>query len=144
MVEFNVGERFANKDCVLAMWTTCPMLEYATTLMTFWGFKYKTVLFAWVKSNKKSSGLYMGMGHHTRSNVELMLLGVKGKGLKRINAGILNAVIAPVESHSTKPDIFREKLVQLYGDVKRIELFARKQVNGWSFFGDEIKEIRDE
>ena len=51
----------------------------------------------------------------------------------------------PVEAHSKKPDIVRERIVALMGDIPRIELFARKQYDGWTCLGDEIDgmDIRD-
>lgn len=40
--------------------------------------------------------------------------------------------------HSKKPDIVRKQIVELFGNVTRIELFARKQTNGWDAFGNEL------
>lgn len=47
--------------------------------------------------------------------------------------------------HSKKPDIVRERIVQLCGDIPRIELFGRKEVEGWTVLGNEIngKDIRE-
>lgn len=60
-----------------------------------------------------------------RNNVEVCLLGVKGKPLKQVG-NMSSVVISPREEHSKKPDLVREKIVELCGDVPRIELFARK------------------
>lgn len=51
----------------------------------------------------------------------------------------------PIESHSKKPDIVRERIVELVGDIQCIELFARKQYEGWVCLGNEIDgmDIRD-
>ncbi len=43
--------------------------------------------------------------------------------------------------HSEKPDKIRARFVQLYGDVERVELFARKRVAGWDCWGNEIKGV---
>ena len=48
-------------------------------------------------------------------------------------------VDTPVEAHSKKPDIVREKIVELVGDLPRAELFARKQFPGWVCVGNEIE-----
>ena len=47
--------------------------------------------------------------------------------------------ISPVEQHSKKPDITREKILALMGDLPRIELFARQHTPGWDVWGNEIK-----
>lgn len=79
----------------------------------------------------------MGLGNYTRSNVESVLVAVKGKGLPRLQAGIKQMVMAPIGEHSAKPSEIREALEKLYGDVKRIELFSRSDAPGWDHWGDE-------
>ena len=46
--------------------------------------------------------------------------------------------MSPVEQHSKKPDITREKILALMGDLPRIELFARQHTPGWDVWGNEI------
>ena len=41
--------------------------------------------------------------------------------------------------HSEKPTIVRDKIVELCGDVPRIELFARKPSQGWDVWGNEVE-----
>ena len=38
--------------------------------------------------------------------------------------------MSPVEEHSKKPDEARKRIVELIGDVPRIELFARQSTDG--------------
>lgn len=45
----------------------------------------------------------------------------------------------PIEQHSKKPDITREKIIALMGDIPRIELFARQETVGWDTWGNETK-----
>ncbi|MFA6355311.1 MAG: MT-A70 family methyltransferase [Candidatus Paceibacterota bacterium] len=127
----------AEENSVCLMWCTYPQLKEGLKLIEAWGFKFKTVAFTWVKTNKNGS-VYMGMGWHTRANAEICLLGVKGKGLKRINAGIPNTQLHPREDHSKKPDAFRKSIERLYGNVPRIELFARQKADGWMAWGNEV------
>ena len=79
----------------------------------------------------------MGLGNYTRSNVENVLVAVKGKGLPRLQADIKQMVMAPIGEHSVKPAEIREALEKLYGDVKRIELFSRSDAEGWHHWGNE-------
>ncbi len=126
----------AAKDCVLFLWATFPQLPEALQLIQAWGFKYKTVAFVWVKQNPKSDGLFMGLGGWTRSNAEICLLAVKGKPHRK-SAGVHQLTISHVERHSKKPDIAREKIVALMGNLPRIELFARQASPGWDVWGNE-------
>ena len=77
------------------------------------------------------------MGRWTRANAELCLIATKGKP-KRINAGVHCIIDTPIEKHSKKPDVVRHKIVELVGDLPRIELFAREKTDGWDVWGDEI------
>lgn len=125
-------------NSVLLLWTTFPQLEEAFKVIKAWGFKYKTGAFTWVKKNKDGS-VYMGMGRHTRANAEICLLAAKGKGVPRINASIYNTQIHFRTKHSEKPHAFREEIVRLYGDIPRLEMFARTKNKGWDVWGNEVK-----
>lgn len=124
-------------DCVLFLWVTMPKLNECFSLIERWGFKYKTVAFTWVKKNKKSDSWFWGMGRWTRANAELCLIATKGKP-KRLSAKVHSVIDTPIERHSKKPDITRYKIVELVGDLSRIELFAREKTVGWDVWGDEI------
>jgi len=44
-----------------------------------------------------------------------------------------------VQRHSQKPDIIRDLIVELFGDLPRIELFARPPIaKGWDAWGNEV------
>ena len=127
----------ADDNCVLFLWVTMPKLNECWDLIKRWGFTYKTVAFTWIKKNKKSDTLFWGMGRWTRANAELCLLATKGNP-KRINAGVHSVINTPIEKHSKKPHETRTRIVNLIGDVPRIELFARERIQGWDSWGDEI------
>ena len=129
--------RIADDDCILFMWVTMPKLNECFDVIKAWGFEYKTNAFTWVKKNKKSDSWFLGMGRWTRANAEICLLATKGKP-KRESAGVLSIIDTPIEQHSKKPDIVRDKIVQLCGELPRIELFARQYADGWDCWGDEI------
>ena len=79
------------------------------------------------------------MGHYTRGNAELCLIGVKGK-LLRLDASVRQVVEAQIQRHSQKPNEIRDRITQLYGDLPRIELFARQTAEGWDSWGNEVEE----
>ncbi len=130
-------EDLASDNCILFLWTTFPFLEKSFEVIKSWGFTYKTVGFVWVKRNRKSSGWFWGMGYWTRSNAEICIIATKGS-ITRQSSSVFQIVDLPIEEHSKKPDIVRNKIVELVGELPRIELFARQKVNGWDTWGNEM------
>ena len=131
-------EKIADKDCVLFMWITFPQLFDAIKVVRAWGFAYKTAAFVWIKQNKVADTLFCGLGHWTRSNAEVCIIATKGKP-KRVDARVRQVVISHIEEHSKKPQIVRDRIKQLMGDVPMIELFARQKTDGWDTWGNEIE-----
>lgn len=135
-----------DKNCLLFMWATFPCLQDAFSLGAAWGFRYKTVAFVWVKQHLKSNQLFTGLGYYTRANAEIVLLFSKGKPLKRIRNDIPQVLISKRGKHSVKPPEIRERIVQLLGDLPRLELFARsrqgffpdEEYKGWDVFGNQV------
>ncbi len=129
-------KRLAEKNCALFMWATMPCLPDAIKVMNAWGFKYKTCAFTWVKTKKDGNPL-AGMGSYTKSNAELCLLGMRGH-IKSVDKTVRQIIMYPRLGHSVKPPIVRERIVSLFGDVPRIELFARQYADGWDCWGNEV------
>lgn len=131
-------DKIAEKHCILFLWVTFPQLENGLHLIKAWGFVYKTVAFVWVKLNRKSKTPFWGLGNWTRSNSEICLLGTKGHP-KRISKRIHQLICTPIQEHSRKPEQAREKIIELIGNLPRIELFAREKEDGWDVWGNEIE-----
>lgn len=131
-------DKIADKNCVLFMWMTFPTLVEGLKVLEAWGFNYKTVAFVWIKQNKKTPTLFWGLGFWTRANAEICILAVKGTP-KRISAKVHQVIISPIEEHSKKPDETRKRIVELLGDLPRIELFARQKTKGWDVWGNEVE-----
>jgi site-specific DNA-methyltransferase (adenine-specific) len=127
----------AAENCALFMWCTFPYLNDQIKLFEHWGFKYRTVGFTWVKLNKKNGKPFFGVGYYAKSNAEVCLLGIKGK-MKTVSNKVSSIIMSPRREHSRKPDEARERIVELFGDLPRVELFARSIANGWDSHGDEV------
>ncbi len=125
-------------NCVLFLWSTFPMLPDCLETIKRWGFKYSTNAFTWVKRNKKADSWFWGCGNYTRANAEICLLGMKGT-LTRQAKNVHQIIDCPVGQHSSKPDEARDRIVKLFGDLPRIELFARQKVEGWDCWGNEVE-----
>lgn len=135
----------AADPCLLFMWATWPLLPQWLPVMEAWGFQYKTLGFDWVKQYPKSGKICMGAGAYTRSNSEVCLIGVRGKGASLIlDHSVRNVQMAPRAKHSVKPQLFRDLIVQLVGDVPRMELFARNRTEGWDVWGNETDKFAPE
>jgi N6-adenosine-specific RNA methylase IME4 len=135
--------KLAADDCVFLPWAVWPNLPAAIELITACGFKYKTGGFLWLKTNPSAEvinldgvGLHTGMGYTTRANTEPVLLGFKGEPV-RLAADVHQVVIAPVGVHSAKPDEVYKRIERLYPGPY-LEMFARKQREHWTCWGDEI------
>jgi N6-adenosine-specific RNA methylase IME4 len=155
------------QHCYLFMWATCPLLFDAQRVIEAWGFRYSTVAFVWIKTNSGRwqeaqaeaqqvslwppstayverflDGLcFFGPGHHSASNVELVLLGIKGsapspaKGRK-----VSQLIFAPQDEHSRKPEQLQDRIEWMYPFYARgemCELFARRERLGWDCYGNE-------
>ena len=127
----------AANNCALFLWATNPTLNDAFKVIDSWGFQYKTVAFYCNKKCKKSDRLAFGMGNYTRANCEPLLLAMKGS-LKVLDRSIRQVVTATILQHSEKPAIFRDLIVKLFGDLPKIELFARERAQGWDCWGNEV------
>jgi len=137
--------KLTDKNCILFLWATYPHLEYCLETIKKWGFKFKTVAFTWVKT--KNGKYPIGTGYWTRANPEICLLATKGN-IKRKSAKIRNLIISERGRHSEKPIEVRKRIIELVGDLPRIELFARKpkgqlfedkSFDGWDVWGNEVE-----
>ena len=124
-------------NSLLFLWITFPLLKEGLEVLEAWGFEYKTCGFNWIKLNKNGKPFF-GIGHYTKSNSELCLIGIKGKGLTILDDTISQIVMTEKDKHSKKPDCIPDLIVRLVGDRKRAELFARKKREGWDVYGDEV------
>lgn len=121
---------FAADDCSLFLWATNPLLPAALHTMRMWDFSYRTVGFCWAKRTPADTGWHMGLGYHTRANVELCLLGIRGRP-RRLARDVRQLVVAPRRQHSRKPAEVRAGIERLFAGPY-LELFARETAPGWS------------
>ena len=56
-----------DKNCYLFLWTTAPVMPEAIDVLKYWGFSFFTVVFTWIKTNKKADTLFWGMGNSSRA-----------------------------------------------------------------------------
>lgn len=128
-------KEITDKNAILFIWTTDYHLERCLQVIKVWGFQYKTVGFVWNK-------LRTFMGAYTlKSGVELCLLATKGKDIHKLvkKHNVPSYIELKRQEHSKKPDEVRNRIVELMGDLPRIELFARQKTDGWDVWGNEVE-----
>ena len=130
-------KEIADDNCILFLWVTDPLLNLQIPVIESWGFKFRTVGFYWIKKNKTNDNYFKGMGYWGRSNIEQCLLATKGR-ITRIGTNVEKLVVSERREHSRKPDCVRNKIIELCGDLPRIELFARNTTTGWDVWGNEV------
>ena len=125
-----VGDLACPDDAALFLWVTMPLLEEGIATIRAWGFRYVTVAFAWVNVNRDGTP-FVGLGQYTRANVELCLLGVRGRmQRRRLDRGVPQVIVAPVREHSRKPDEVYGRIMRLF-EGPYVECFARQVWPGW-------------
>lgn len=120
-------ESLAALGAHLWLWTTNGFLRDAFDVMGTWGFRNLTTV-TWVKPS--------GYGPYFASTTQHVLFGYRGKctfPLGRYKPTHFDAV---PRRHSEKPDEFYS-LVRSISPGPRIELFARRAIDGFEAWGDE-------
>lgn len=131
-----------SKNGALFVWATCPKLDLAVEAIKRWGFHYRGVAFVWVKT-RRDGGIIGAQGippTGTKPTSELVLLATTnktGRPFQLLDASVPQVVLAPRGKHSQKPTVIHDRIVKLYGDRPRIELFAREAKAGWDCWGNE-------
>lgn len=123
------------------LWATFPNIAEGIRVLEAWGFQYKTAAFVWVKKNAKS-GTTFGAWAPIPAPMRRCACWACPQAL-RPGSGIRSHKVhqiieAPFEGHSKKPDETRRRIVELLGDVPRLEMFARQRAEGWDAWGNEV------
>jgi N6-adenosine-specific RNA methylase IME4 len=130
----------AADDCALFLWSVWPELPGALRIIESWGFTYKTCGFLYAKLNRSGDGYFTGMGYWTRANTEPCLFAIRGSPT-RLAMDVPQLLVAPVGEHSAKPPETRQRIQRLLPGPY-LELFARKEVEGWTTWGNEVPASR--
>ena len=131
--------KISDDNVILFMWTTDSHLPLALEVIKSWGFTYRTIGFIWNKKEKSGKQVcYMGIW--TMKGSEICLLATKGKIHNKIQSHKVRQLTEAIRrEHSQKPDVIKDKIIELMGDLPRIELFARQKTEGWDVWGNEVE-----
>jgi N6-adenosine-specific RNA methylase IME4 len=127
-------KELADRDAVLFLWTTAPMLQRAFPIIDAWGFEYKT-FFVWDKVKHN-------VGYYNSVRAELLLVCTRGSCTP--DTGKLIDSVQTIErsdKHSEKPQEFYDIIEAMYDHGRKLELFARNPRQGWDADGNESAPI---
>ena len=122
----------AAENCLLFLWATSPHLDQAIDLGKAWGFDWATVAFVWDKER-------VNPGSYTMSQCELCLVFRRGRiPTPRGARNERQLVRAERGPHSAKPEEVRRRIERMFPEQRKIELFARREVVGWTAWGLDV------
>lgn len=121
----------AADNSVLYLWATMPKLKEALEVIEAWGFNYLSGM-CWDKE-------WIGTGYWWRGQHELLLVATKGDFSPPLPKDRVSSVLREKRTgHSVKPMIIYEWLNKWFPNKKKLELFARKEREGFTSWGNEI------
>lgn len=130
--------KLAARSAVLFIWTTGPILADTMRLIRDWGFVYKTIAFVWEK-------VRVNPGAYTMSSCEYVIVATKGSIPKPRGARNVRQFLQSCRTrHSEKPEEIARRIEEMFPTQKKIELFARREREGWTCIGNEVtkKELK--
>jgi len=127
---------------VICVWATGPKLHLGVDLIRDWGFHYRGIGYIWVKTTNAGK-IIEGQGirpSFTKPTTELILIGStepEGRTLPIYTESQGQLIFAPRPGgiHSRKPEEARWRIEELFGDVPKLEMFARAKYPGWEAWG---------
>lgn len=135
-------QSIADDDAVLLLWATNPLLKEALRVCASWGFEYVTK-FPWIKLTGQPQINFFGewqykpqygVGFWVRGCSEDIFICKRGKASPPDFDFV--GILSENFFHSRKPDNIYEYAESMPGPY--LELFARRQRDGWDVFGNEV------
>ncbi len=127
-------------DCALFFWKVASMPQDALDVIDAWGFMPKSEII-WLKKTVHGNR-WFGMGRTVRAEHETCIFATRGRPEVK-NHSVRSTFVTDFEGlsatagrHSEKPEQFYQ-IVETLFDGPYVELFARRQRDGWVCLGDE-------
>jgi N6-adenosine-specific RNA methylase IME4 len=118
-------------DALIFMWVCSTHLIEALRIINSWGFEYRTIAFVWEKKRTNA-------GFYTQTSVEICLVAKKGRiPTPRGSRKERQFLCEKSTEHSKKPSEIRSRIERMFPTQRKIEIFSRDQVNGWTTWGNQ-------
>jgi N6-adenosine-specific RNA methylase IME4 len=122
------------KNCLVWCWATSPMLHIQFDAVKAWGLRILTTG-VWVKTTPMGK-LAFGTGRWLHCASEPFILCARGK--PRVYSLTERTVLmAPLGRHSEKPSAAYRMLERMAPDVRRADIFGRRERGGYDSWGHE-------
>jgi N6-adenosine-specific RNA methylase IME4 len=119
-------------DALLFLWVTGPMVPDAMKVIEAWTFKYATIGFVWEKRRTNP-------GYYTLSECEVCLVAKRGRIPKPRGSRTERQFVSELRGkHSAKPGVVRQRISNMFPSQRKIELFSRDRVAGWTSWGRDV------
>ncbi len=121
-------------DCVMFLWTIDKYLFEAEQILKDLGYKIHSRMI-WDKINGIPAAFTIRFGH------EYLLYAYKGKFIPvaKEYRGKYHSVFHELPKyHSQKPECSYEMIENLYPNLNKLEMYARRERLGWDSFGNEL------
>ena len=151
LAQMDVKSLMDKRGGYVFLWVTFPKLPQCITMFERWGFAYLGACATWIKLNKNGATPWKGMGSYTKSNAELLLVGVDREALaKDPRLGdpewfpfALDRVLFSLRTdvHSRKPEESYDYLHRVMTAVPAVDAFTRKHRKHMYPWGDQITEL---
>lgn len=140
------------------LWVPNALLPDGLQVLKAWGFEYKSHI-VWEKVRKDGGPDGRGVGFYFRNVTEILLFGVRGKGVRTLAPGRsqVNFIEAPEPDHSPKAepdgDLIKTrkrehsrkpdeqyKIIESCSWGPYLELFGRGRREGWTVWGNQAED----
>ena len=121
-------------NCFLFLWTIDKYLFEAQTIAEELGFKLHARMI-WNKVTGIPAAFTVRFGH------EYLLYMYKGKliSVEKSERGKVHTVFEErVKKHSQKPEVAYQIIERLYPNLRKLEMYARRDRYGWDCWGNEV------
>ena len=129
-----IATELTNDNSILFLWTIDKYLIEAQRIAEELGYKLHARMI-WNKLNGIPAAFTIRFGH------EYMLYMYKGKMIpvaREERGKILDVFEEKVQRHSQKPEISFEIINRLYPNLKKLEMYARSEREGYDCWGNEV------
>lgn len=140
------------------LWVPNALLPDGLQVLKAWGFEYKSHI-VWEKIRKDGGPDGRGVGFYFRNVTEILLFGVRGKGIRTLAPGRSQVNFIEAEEpedttrtepdgdllktrkreHSRKPDE-QYKIIESCSWGPYLELFGRGRREGWTVWGNQAED----
>lgn len=129
-----VATKLTSENSILFLWTIDKYLFKAEEIAKNLGYKLHARMI-WNKVTGIPAAFTVRFGH------EYLLYMYKGKltPIAKNERGKIHTVFTEqVKKHSQKPEVSFGIIERLYPDLKKLEMYARQERQGWDCYGNEV------